>query len=166
MSRARVRGASRAGFGTWREALRQRLDRQLDGIEDRLGTHPELGWIRTIREALGVTGPELAVRLGVSRQRVSRIEQAEVEGTIPLSTLERVAAALHCRVRYILLPDQPLQQLAVRYEWDRSAGAAATRRRRQELQERQERQDRDGDPGPGTAGEAPSGGRRAPEEAS
>ncbi len=38
---------------------------------------PRKGWIRAIRDALGMTGAQLAKRLHTNKQRVSRIEQDE-----------------------------------------------------------------------------------------
>jgi predicted DNA-binding mobile mystery protein A len=64
---------------------------------------------------------ELARRLGVTRARVGQLEQAEVRGSIPLSSLERAAAALNCRVCYALVPFQSLEQMV----WQQALGKAA-----------------------------------------
>jgi predicted DNA-binding mobile mystery protein A len=68
--------------------------------------------VRTIREGLGLSGAELGIRLGVSQPRISQIERAELDGTLQLGTLERVADALHCQLRYAFIPREPLQALA------------------------------------------------------
>ncbi len=47
---------------------------------------------------------EMADRMGISGQRVSRLEHDELSGRIQISTLEKAAAALNCRVVYVLLP--------------------------------------------------------------
>ena len=39
---------------------------------------PSKGWIRTIRHALGMSGRQLAERLGLSKQSVARMEQDEL----------------------------------------------------------------------------------------
>lgn len=49
-------------------------------------------------------GTTFAKRLGVTRSRVTQIEQAEVRGDLKLSTLERAADALGCDLVYVLLP--------------------------------------------------------------
>ena len=51
---------------------------QLDETLKRFGPlkaigSPKKGWIRAIRDALGMTGEQLAKRLNVNKQRVSRI---------------------------------------------------------------------------------------------
>lgn len=71
---------------------------------------PERGWIRAIREALGMTTGQLGRRLGVSQARASYLENAEVNGNITLKSLERAAHALGCRVAYVLVPEKPLAQ--------------------------------------------------------
>ncbi len=71
---------------------------------------PGRGWVRAIRETLGMTGEQLARRLGTNKQRVSRIEQDEAKGKLTLTTLRRVAEALDCSVVYALVPRQSLEQ--------------------------------------------------------
>ena len=88
------------------------LDRSLAELGRTFPAPPLRGWVRTIREGLGLSGSELGVRLGVSQPRVSQIERAELDGTLQLGTLERVAAALHCQLRYAFIPREPLEGLA------------------------------------------------------
>ena len=72
---------------------------------------PRQGWIRAIREALGMSVRELADRSELSPGRISQIERAEQERTLTLSTLERIARALDCDVEYVLIPRQPLDDM-------------------------------------------------------
>lgn len=74
---------------------------------------PVRGWIKAVREALGMTTAQLARRLGVKQPSVVALEQSEAKGTIELATLRRVAAALDCTVVYALVPNKPLE-VAVR----------------------------------------------------
>ena len=69
---------------------------------------PVRGWIKAVREALGLTTAQLARRLGVKQPSVVAIEQSEVKGTIALATLRRVADALDCTLVYALVPHKPL----------------------------------------------------------
>jgi len=71
---------------------------------------PEKGWIKAVREALGMTTAQLGKRLGVSQQRAAMLEKAEADGSITLKSLEHAAKTLGCRVVYILYPEQPLSQ--------------------------------------------------------
>jgi predicted DNA-binding mobile mystery protein A len=70
---------------------------------------PVRGWIKAIREALGMSSAQLAKRLGVKQPSVVALEQSEVKGTMELATLQRVAGALDCTLVYALVPNQPLE---------------------------------------------------------
>ena len=69
---------------------------------------PAKGWLRAIRDALGMTTAQLGKRLGVSQPRIVELEQSEVRGSVTLNTLQRAAEALGCRLVYALVPDRPL----------------------------------------------------------
>lgn len=73
-----------------------------------LNARPPKGWVRALRNALGMTSAQLARRIGVSQSRIPELEQAEVGGSITLHSLERAAEALGCRVVYALVPTRPL----------------------------------------------------------
>lgn len=71
---------------------------------------PSRGWIRAIREALGMTTGQLAKRLGVQQPRVIELEKAEATGNITIKSLERAAEAMGCRLVYTLVPLKPLTE--------------------------------------------------------
>jgi predicted DNA-binding mobile mystery protein A len=54
---------------------------------------PVKGWIRAIREALGMSGTQLANRLKVSQPRIPRLEQDELSGVVSLKTMRQAAEA-------------------------------------------------------------------------
>lgn len=72
---------------------------------------PPKGWLRAIRDALGMTSVQFARRLGVSQPWISELERSEVNGTVTLKTLQRAAEALGCRFVYALVPDRPLAEI-------------------------------------------------------
>jgi predicted DNA-binding mobile mystery protein A len=72
---------------------------------------PVRGWIKAVREALGMTTAQLARRLGVKQPSVVAIEQSEAKGTIELATLRRVAEALDCTLIFALVPKKPLEAI-------------------------------------------------------
>lgn len=90
---------------------RRRLDERLRPWRELASAHtrPHRGWIRAIRDALGMSSTELGRRMGVDQSRVTRIEQSELDGGLTLDTLERTAAALGCRLVYALVPDDTLE---------------------------------------------------------
>jgi len=74
-------------------------------------SRPAVGWIASIRQALGMSKTQLANRIGVTPPSVSELESNEVRETITLSSLSKVANALECDLQYVLLPRKPLEKL-------------------------------------------------------
>jgi len=72
-------------------------------------TPPVRGWIKALREALGMSTAQLAKRLGIRQPSLVALEQSEAKGTIELATLRRVAEALDCTLVYALVPNKPLE---------------------------------------------------------
>jgi predicted DNA-binding mobile mystery protein A len=99
---------------------RRALDATLARHREHPTPMPPKGWIRAMRDALGMTAAQLADRLGVSRQAVTQMEKSEADATITLRTLQRAAEALGCRLEYALVPEQPLQ-VRVRHQAERRA---------------------------------------------
>lgn len=73
------------------------------------GPHP--GWIRAIRDAIGMTGPQLARRLGITAQGLVSVERSEAQGRIQLNTLRRAAEAMDCVLVYALVPKTSLKAM-------------------------------------------------------
>ena len=95
----------------FRTATRRNLDRRLAGLREQFETLPPPGWIRTMRDALGMSTYELANRIGLSQTRVRQFETAEIEGSIRLTTLRRAADALNCRLLYVFVPNESLEDM-------------------------------------------------------
>ena len=87
--------------------------RQLDATLSRwraadLPSRPPSGWLKVIREALGMTATYQAKMLGVTTSTVTRLETSEADDTISLGTLRRAAEALGCELQYALVPKKTL----------------------------------------------------------
>ena len=96
-----------------RRLARRQLDlrsRQLHAVSADVFARPQAGWIRAVRDALGMSTRDMAARLGVTSMAVSKLEASERAGTIGLDTLSRAADALDCDVVYALVPRVPLEQ--------------------------------------------------------
>lgn len=72
--------------------------------ENDLIPRPQVGWIRFIREALGMSSKALAHRLGVTPATMSETEKAELDESLTLKRLRRVADGMNCELVYYLLP--------------------------------------------------------------
>lgn len=66
---------------------------------------PRGGWLRALREALGMTQSQLGERAGISRQSVQDFEHAEADRRITLESLDKLARAMGCRLVYALVPE-------------------------------------------------------------
>ena len=95
-----------------RKRARTRLDERLEVLRpaDRFKAPPK-GWVRALRDALGMTGAQLGVRMGIRPQTVETIEKSEAAGTIQLNTLRRAAEALDCTLVYALVPNTSLEAM-------------------------------------------------------
>jgi predicted DNA-binding mobile mystery protein A len=93
-----------------RQRARRRLDERLFALKsvDRFKAPPR-GWIRAVRDALGMTGKQLASRLGIRPQSLVNLEKSEANATIRLDTLQRTAEALGCTLVYALVPKSSLE---------------------------------------------------------
>jgi predicted DNA-binding mobile mystery protein A len=69
---------------------------------------PPKGWLRSIREALGMSLRQVAERAGVSKTSVQSAELNEAKGTIQLDSLQKLADALDCDLVYALVPRSSL----------------------------------------------------------
>ncbi|MBX6368926.1 MAG: mobile mystery protein A [Rhodospirillales bacterium] len=72
---------------------------------------PPEGWVATVRKALGMSGAQLAERLGVTRARISQAERAEVEGGVTLKTMHAAAEAMGCRFVYAIVPKGRIEDI-------------------------------------------------------
>jgi predicted DNA-binding mobile mystery protein A len=83
----------------------KQLDRSLAAYRAaRKIPRPTKGWIRAIRQAIGVSSGELARRLETSRQLPLQLGKGEAEDRITLRSLRAAANALDCDLVYALVP--------------------------------------------------------------
>jgi predicted DNA-binding mobile mystery protein A len=94
-----------------KKIFREQLDSTLNRFSDIASTNrPMRGWIRAIRDALGMNMRQFAQRLGVSKSRIPRIEQDEITGSLTLKTMNRVADTLDCVFVYGFVPRTSLDK--------------------------------------------------------
>ena len=80
----------------------------LDGIRQR----PPKGWVRAVRDALGLTVRQLARRMGKAHSAVVRLEGSEMADAITLGSLRAAAEAMDCTLVYAIVPNRPLAETA------------------------------------------------------
>src|ERR1700722_10457872 len=90
---------------------RKQLERRLAPLRQMALVAPPRGWIKAIRESLGMTARQLAARMGVAPSRIPAIEKAEVTGATELRTLRQAAAAMNCGLVYAFVAIEPLDDI-------------------------------------------------------
>lgn len=90
---------------------RKSLDRRLATLRGEPLLAPPNGWIKAIREALGMTTRQLAARMGAAPSRVTTIEKAEVTGSTTIKTLREAAEAMNCTLVYAIVPTSTLDDI-------------------------------------------------------
>ncbi len=90
--------------------IREQLDQTLKRFKVLQAMNmPPKGWLRAIRDALGINGRQFAQKMGVSPARISKLESDELSGAVTLKTMRRAAEALDCTLVYGLVPRSSLE---------------------------------------------------------
>ncbi|HEX5182124.1 MAG TPA: mobile mystery protein A [Allosphingosinicella sp.] len=72
---------------------------------------PPKGWVRAIRDALGLTTRQLGARLGRAHSNVTVLERNEASDAVTLKLLREAAEAMDCTFVYALVPNRPLDAI-------------------------------------------------------
>ena len=84
---------------------------------------PRDGWLRAVREGLGMSLRQLADRVGVSKTAAQAAERNEASETVQLDTLRKFAEAMECDLVYAIVPRDSLRAIV-----DRQARRIASER--------------------------------------
>ena len=92
------------------------IQEQLDMTLERLACmrdaqHPAKGWLRAVREALGMPGKQFARRLGVESGMPLLPDEKELTGSVTIKTMRQAAEALDCVFVYAVVPGKRLYTL-------------------------------------------------------
>jgi predicted DNA-binding mobile mystery protein A len=84
------------------------LDKQIPAMRQAQLTVavPTRGWLRAIRESLGMAQRSVGAAMGMKQQAYRLLEQREMLGAATIDTLRRAANALDCDFVYFLVPKQ------------------------------------------------------------
>lgn len=94
---------------SYKRLILTQLETTLDHLAClRVVPRPSKGWLRAIREALGMSGRQFAQRLGVSPPWVTNLEKKELTGSVTIKTMRQAAEAMDCVFVYALLPRETL----------------------------------------------------------
>ena len=88
------------------ELQRRQLDRKMKALLKFRGIEtPATGWLKSIREALGMTASQLAGRMNMAQQSIAQFEKSEMSSSITLKSLKELASSLNCEFKYAFLPN-------------------------------------------------------------
>ncbi|HYJ83952.1 MAG TPA: mobile mystery protein A [Allosphingosinicella sp.] len=91
---------------------RRHLERRLAPLRGRQDlTRPPYGWLRAIRDALGMTTRQLARRMGKVQSAIVDLEKSEAREAISLAKLREAAAAMDCTLVYAIVPNRPIDEV-------------------------------------------------------
>ena len=79
---------------------------------------PAHGWLRAVREALGLSRARIAQKLRVSVPTIQNYEKREKADTITLASMRRMAAAMDCELVVTLVPRNGSSFVALAAEHD------------------------------------------------
>ena len=65
---------------------------------------PPTGWIKAIRQAIGMSMEQLGKKLSITKQSIQAMEQREKEGAITIRSLREAAEALDMQLLYAFVP--------------------------------------------------------------
>lgn len=96
-----------------KKVMREQLDKKLVFLKEFASSGmPQQGWIKTIREALGLSASQLGKKARMHQTRISRLENAEKNGDLKLSSLQKMAKGLNMKFVYGFVPEDSLEQMA------------------------------------------------------
>lgn len=92
--------------------IREQLDDKLSLLQGLAASGmPKQGWIRTIREALGMSSTYLGKRAKLHQSRISRLENAEKQGNLKVSSLQKIGKALGMTFVYGFVPESTMEDV-------------------------------------------------------
>jgi len=92
-----------------KKLLRRSYQKKFNALKNTIIESPPQGWLKTIREFLGMTTTQLAKKINVAQPRVINLEKNEKNTKI--STMERIADALNCDFVYAFIPRENIDDI-------------------------------------------------------
>ena len=84
------------------QQLNEKID-QLSGLQHVIV--PPIGWIKAIRNGIGMSMQQLGNKLSITKQGVMDIEKREKEGAITIKSMQEIAKAMDMKFVYCFIPN-------------------------------------------------------------
>jgi len=85
------------------QQLNEKID-QLTGLQHVIV--PPIGWIKAIRNGIGMSMEQLGKKLSITKQGVMDIEKREKEGAITIKSMQEIAKAMDMKLVYGFVPNK------------------------------------------------------------
>ena len=85
------------------QQLNEKMD-QLNGMQHVIV--PPIGWIKAIRNGIGMSMEQLGKKLSITKQGVMDIEKREKEGAITIKSMQEIAKAMDMKLVYGFVPNE------------------------------------------------------------
>lgn len=66
-----------------------------------------------MRKAIGMSGPQLAKRIGVTKAAIYQAEKKELEGAISIKQLQKLAKSMDSKLVYAIVPNKPVNEIVL-----------------------------------------------------
>lgn len=111
-----------------KDTARKQYVRIVDHAAQQFGAvqRPSEGWVAMLRKALGMSGAQVAARMGVSRNAVYQAERNERDGAITVNQMQKLAEAMGGRFVYAIVPEGNVADV-IRIQAERKATARIRR---------------------------------------
>jgi len=95
------------------DTAKRQTARALDETAQKLdGFSPmRMGWIKSMRKALGMSAPDLANRVGVTKAAIYQAERKEQEGGVTIRQMQKLAEGLGGRFVYAIVPEDRIDDV-------------------------------------------------------
>ena len=89
-----------------KDTARKQYVRIVDRAAEQLRNfhRPKDGWLALLRQALGMSGANVADRMDVSRNAIYQAERNEREGAITIAQMRKIAEAMDAEFVYAVIP--------------------------------------------------------------
>lgn len=101
---------------TVKDTARKQYVRMIDATAQMLAgfEKPAEGWLALMRKALGMSGAQVASRMGVTRAAIYQAERNEKDGAITIKQMEKLAESLGGRFVYAIVPQESVEDVIQR----------------------------------------------------
>jgi predicted DNA-binding mobile mystery protein A len=91
------------------DQIDRRLPRLQKAADELRRQMPAVGWVRALRNALGLSERGFAKRLRITQRSLQQLEHNEQKGSVTLESLRRIARDLDADLVYAIVPRKPLR---------------------------------------------------------